>query len=176
MIVAALAFVDPAAPAPGYHARPIFTRTAHELLEAPDRRVRTACARVQRLLAEGLRHSPTFRSVMAALDRTDVIVYVEFHRGLRAAIAGRLMMVPSTGFQRYARIQLAPGGSLQEQIGTLAHELQHAVEVGEAPEVRDPMTLQQLYTRIGITSLGRHSYDTLAAQQTGRRVRLELSS
>lgn len=173
MLVAALAFVEPATVA--NRARPALARTVKELLDAPDRRVRAAESLVRALLAEGLERSPTFRSVMHALDRTDVIVYVEFHGGLPAAVAGRLLMVPSSGFQRYARIQLGRGGSVDEQIATLAHELQHAVEVGEAPDVHDPTTLEQLYMRIGITSIGPQSYDTRAAQETGRRVRIELA-
>lgn len=175
LTVAALAVVEPA-PAPAYRSRPAILRTAAELLDAPDRRVRGTSPHVHQLLAEGLKRSPTFRSLMATLDRADVIVYVEVHRELPASVAGRLLIVPSTGFQRYVRIQLAPGGSLHSQVATLAHELQHAIEVGEAPEVRDALGLEQLYSRIGVTSIKAGSYDTPAAQQTGRRVLLELGS
>ena len=53
-------------------------RPAHYLLlNAPDRRVRAPEARVHALLAEGLHRSRTFAALMTALNRTDVIVYVE---------------------------------------------------------------------------------------------------
>ena len=47
------------------------------LLNAPDRRVRAADARLHSLMAEGLNRSHTFASLVTALNRTDVIVYVE---------------------------------------------------------------------------------------------------
>ncbi len=43
------------------------------------------------------------------------------------------------------------------------------------PEVRDAATLGTLYEKIGIGMAHRGRFDTVAAQQAGRKVRNELS-
>jgi len=144
------------------------------LLSAPDRRVRTTDARMQALIEQGVRRSRTFSSLLSQLDQTDVIVYVERVRNLPAALAGRLLLVSVARDQRYLRIQLGTGGTVEDAIATLAHELQHALEIGVSPEVRNQHALAELYRRIGQAGIGRHTYDTVAAQITGRRVKREL--
>ena len=47
------------------------------LLNSPERRVRATDARLRSLLAEGLHRSRTFASLVTALNRSDVIVYIE---------------------------------------------------------------------------------------------------
>jgi hypothetical protein len=113
---------------------------------------------------------------MLALNRTDVIVYVETVFGLGSDRMGRLLMLPLASNQRYLRIQIRDDLSRIDAIAVIAHELRHALEVAEAPEVRDQASLIKLYQRIGYSSPGWHSFDTDAAQTTGRRVKLELSS
>ncbi|HSC27374.1 MAG TPA: hypothetical protein VLD67_08875 [Vicinamibacterales bacterium] len=174
MAIGALVFVGPADPVAVDPVRPIVKRTSRELLESPDRRVRTTDASVRKVLAAGLERSPTFAALMTALDRTDVIVYIEINRKLPTVIAGRLLIVPAATPQRYLRIEIAPGGSLLDLVATVGHELQHALEVGEAPDVRDAESLEELYARIGLRGIGAHSYDTPAAQKAGRRIRFEV--
>ncbi len=172
-LVVALVPADPAAPAPSSAISP-----AHFLLlNAPDRRVRAPEARVQLLLAEGLHRSRTFASLMTALNRTDVIVYVESVMTLPKDTNGRLTMVPrGKGEFRYLRVQIRADLSRQESIALIGHELQHALEIAEATEVRDSTSLVRLYERIGHMSIGDHAYDTEAARDTGRVVRRELAS
>ena len=144
------------------------------LLSAPDRKVRGTHPEIQALIAQGMRRSATFAALLFELDTTDVIVYVERVHNLPAVIAGRLLLVSATANQRYVRIQLGTGGTTADAIATLAHELQHAIEVGKSPGVRDQDALARLYKRIGRNSLGAHTYDTLAAQNMGKRVRKEI--
>ena len=59
-------------------------------------------------------------------------------------------------------------------IALVGHELRHALEVAESPDVRDEAGLIALYERIGHPSTGIHQYDTLAAQDAGRQVKAEL--
>jgi hypothetical protein len=151
-------------------------RDAATLLTAADRRVRTTDAEIQTLIAEGVRRSRTFAALLRDLDTTDVIVYVERTRKLPAVIAGRLLLVPVTHSQRYLRIQLGTGGTIEDAIATLAHELQHAIEIATDAEVRDDTALVRLYQRIGRNSVGAHAYDTQAAQVAGRTVKQELGS
>ena len=168
-----LALADPAAPAPSSSLSP-----AHYLLlNAPDRRVRAPEARVRSLLAEGLHQSRTFASLMTALNRSDVIVYIEAVMILPKDTMGRLAMLPRVGSgSRYLRVQIRADLSRREAIALIGHELRHALEIAEATEVRDTTSLIRLYERIGHPTIGEHAYDTEAARDTGRMVRRELAS
>jgi hypothetical protein len=145
------------------------------LLNAPDRRVRTTDARLQALVAEGLNRSRTFAGLLAAVNRTDVIVYIESVLTLPKTTIGRLTMAPRAGAFRYLRVQVRADLTRRETIALIGHELQHALEIGAATDVRDTTDLIRLYERIGHVSGGDHTYDTHAAQDTGRTVRRELA-
>jgi hypothetical protein len=153
----------------------VIARELEVLLTAPDRRVRTTDARIQSLLVLGARRSRTFASLIAALNRTDVIVYIEPVSNLPATLAGRLMLLPEAAGQRYLRIQVGSLASSRDLISTIGHELQHALEIAEARGVRDQRALVRLYEQIGRAGSAAHSYDTAAAQRAGRRVRTELA-
>jgi hypothetical protein len=155
---------------------PSISPAHHAVLLAPDRRVRAPQPRTHEFIVEGFRRSRTFANLMFALNRTDVIVYVETAFGLGSDTMGRLLMLPLAGNQRYLRIQIRETLSRDDAIAVIAHELRHALEVAEAPEVRDQASLIKLYQRIGYESAGWHSFDTDAAQTTGRRVKSELAS
>ncbi len=146
------------------------------LLTSPLRRVRTTDARMARLLEEGLRRSSTFGDLVLALHRTNVIVYIQSTPDLPSTLAGRLLLMSGPHAQRYLRIQVRAGTPRNDMIALIGHELRHAIEIGEATDVRDEPTMIGLYERIGVRSTGAHSYDTRAAQDTGRRVRLELGA
>ncbi len=145
-------------------------------LESPYRHVRSQDRSVQYLLKRGFTHSPTFAHLMACLEHSDVIVYVEEVPRLPGALAGRMMMAPTAHGHRYVRIEIALRGTPDESIAVLGHELQHAIEVAQEIAVEDQATLTALYRRIGVRSGdgGDHVYETLAAQQIGRMVRKEL--
>jgi hypothetical protein len=148
---------------------------ADALLSAPDRRVRSTDARINGLLEIGVERSPTFLNLLRALNATDVIVYLERTRDLPAALAGRMLMLPLAGQQRYLRIQIRSDLPSLEMISLIAHELRHALEIAENPAVRDQPGMLALYRRIGRATKGaEHTYDTSAAQSAGRQVRLEL--
>jgi hypothetical protein len=169
-LVGALALAEPAAPAPSATVSP-----AHYLLlNAPDRRVRAPEGRMRALLAEGLHRSHTFGALVTALNRTDVIVYIEAVMTLPKDTMGRLTMVPGGGEFRYLRVQIRADLSRRDAIALIGHELRHALEIA-ATDVRDTTSLIKLYERIGHTSIGEHAYDTEAARDTGRLVRRELA-
>jgi hypothetical protein len=64
--------------------------------------------------------------------------------------------------------------SIKDAVMLLGHELRHALELADAPDVRDAAALVSLYRRIGDSYSDGHRYDTAAARETGRRVRSEL--
>jgi hypothetical protein len=159
-------------PVPSAARAPFDARAA---LESPNRHVRSQDRSVRQLLKRGFTYSPTFRNLMARIEKSDVIVYVEEVPRLPSDLEGRMMILPNAHGTRYVRIQLAMRGSPDDAVAVLGHELQHALEVADEPWVSDQATMAALYQRIGIGSLpGHHVYDTRAAQEIGRIVRREL--
>jgi len=146
----------------------------HVAFESTTRHVRTTDAYLLRLLRAGVDRSPTFAGLVSRLEASDVIVYIQPVSGLPTNLAGRLLLLPLAGAQRYLRIQVTQGGSPNEMIALIGHELRHAVEVAEAGDVHDQESLTTLYQRIGERGRGEHLFDTLAAQAAGKRVRKEL--
>lgn len=153
----------PSVPAPNY-----------ALLVSPERRVRGADPRVQEYLAAGFQRSATFAQLIAALNASDVIVYIERVMTLPHDTMGRLTFVPVATTQRYLRIQIRSDLTMTDAIALIGHEMRHALEVAAAPSVRDRDGMIKLYREIGHSSGGEHVFDTTAAQDTGRRVRREL--
>jgi signal transduction histidine kinase len=146
----------------------------HELLTAPERRVRAGDGRSAQLLAEGLRRSSTFVDLVYALHRTDVIVYIQGSADLPQALNGRMMLAVGSRGQRYVRVQIRQDRSNKELIALIGHELRHAIEIGEAPEVVDDASMIRLYERIGSRGDRLNHFDTAAARATERQVKTEL--
>lgn len=147
------------------------------LMTDEHRHVRTVDARIGRALADGLERSPTLAQLVLALERSDVIAYVEFAIEMHPSLAGRMLLTATPQGPRglrYVRIQIAPSLRGNELTAIIGHELQHALEVAESPEVRDEAGLVALYRAIGRPERGGERYDTIAAQHAGRRVRTEL--
>jgi len=147
--------------------------TESAALDSPTRHVRTQDRSVRQLLKRGFNRSATFAHLMARLEHSDVIVYIEEVPRLPGALEGRMMMLPTAHGQRYVRIQIALHGTPDESVALLGHELQHAIEVAQELAVNDQTQLAALYQRIG-TRGGPHVYDTYAAQEIGRVIRREL--
>jgi hypothetical protein len=143
------------------------------VLESPTRHIRSAFPYVNSLLKDGFYRSPTFARLVTRLERSDLIVYVQLMPQMPAGIEGRLVMLPRAHGTRYVRIQIGIQGSLTDAIALLGHELQHATELADAPDVIDIGGFVALYERIGQKS-GWHQYETAAAQDAGRQVRTEM--
>lgn len=144
---------------------------------SPLRRVRPVQQGVREaasLLLDAERRSVTVSGLLAALEQTDLILYVERvpsarHPGQFAAMAdGR-------GFRMF-RISLDARIPPDDQVKWLGHELAHALEVAQAPGVRGPAGLKLLYLRIGRRVGEGDDYETDGAEATGRRVAAELSN
>jgi hypothetical protein len=142
-------------------------------LESPTRHIRTVLPYVTSLLRDGFYRSPTFARLVTRIERSDLIVYIETPPSMPAGIEGRLLMLPRAHQTRYVRIQIAMQVSASDGIVLLAHELEHATEIADAPDVTDVGEFVALYERIGERS-GWHQYETAAAQETARCVRKEL--
>ena len=154
-------------------AAPSLAESASPAFDPVGPRVRGATPKMTGLIDQGVKRSSTFAALVAALNRTRVIVYVQETRQLPGGVDGQLAVMTGHGRQRYLRAQVISGLCLEETLAIVAHELQHALEVAAHEEVTDMKSLAELYERIGFKARpGR--FDTLAAQETGKRVRGEL--
>ncbi len=126
------------------------------------------------LLQEAERRSSTIRRLVAALEQTDVVIYIELAPSVPNR-SGRLTFVAANRSFRMFRISLDMRNPVDDQIKWLGHELAHALEVGLAPDVRSESTMKGLYARIGRRVDGGPDFETAGAEQTGRLVKAEIS-
>jgi hypothetical protein len=142
---------------------------------APQRsRIRALDEAVSTLLRVGYRHSPTFRRLVHALERSDVITHLETGRTEQYGTAGATKFAGRSGGHRYLRIVVTASQRPQSaSVAVLGHELYHALEVAEARWVVDQASYQNLYQRIGYPSCGPRllrCYDTRAASEIGLKI------
>ena len=125
------------------------------------------------LFEHGLDQSPTLRAVVAEIDATPVLVFAECHFHLPTGVAGRLNFVTSVKSIRYVRVAVDCLLTPRQQVSLLAHEIQHALEVGRHAEVVDVEAMESLYEGIGFTTdrdgPARH-FETAAARAVQRAV------
>jgi len=139
-------------------------------------RVRPADADARVLLVEALQDSPTVRGLVEAIDRSDLVVYVESAK-VPTTYRAHTQFVAATSGGRYLRLSVSTSVPRKKVVSLLAHELQHAVEISQAPEVVDQESLEVLYRRIGRQTLAGglvSNFETPAAQAVERRVLREL--
>jgi hypothetical protein len=132
--------------------------------------------RVAAAIVNGAKRSATFKALVDRIERSQVIVYVAVNPTIKSNLNGMLTWMTQAGGFRYVRASISPQLSSDQMIATVAHELQHAVEVIEDESVTDENSLSALYRRIGHPS-GTETpsrWETVAAQETGYQVRREL--
>ncbi len=131
---------------------------------------------LSQLVARGLNGSETFRRLYERLKRSNLIVHLR--RGTEARQgSGYNQFITYAGSFRFVRITLNVVKDNDDGVALLGHELQHAVELAEAPAVEDSADYEQLYERIGYescSSAARRCFETDAAVQAGRDVLREL--
>jgi hypothetical protein len=127
------------------------------------------------LVTQATRLSPTVHELVDQLERSDLVVYVRCTAFKDSSITGRLSFLGSVSDRRYVVIELKLHEQYSSQIAILAHELQHAVEVASAPQVRSSETMAEHYRKIGI-AVDDHPmiFETAAAREVGERVHREL--
>lgn len=134
---------------------------------AADTRVRSVEPDVAQLLRDGRQKSPGLERLIRTIDDSDLLVYLFFRWMSLSTVGGYLEVVGAANGQRVVFIFINPALSPAHATAMIAHELQHAVEIANAPEVVDHASLVRHYERIGMrTRLGllSESYDTAAAR------------
>ncbi len=139
-------------------------------------RVRPQDPRLIDLVRAGMARSATFRGLVNRLESGNVIVYISLSSTLRYSLAGKLTWITKAGGFRYLKATLRVEQTADQMIATLAHELQHALEVSADESVADQRSMLALYKRIGRPSYSGldAAWETEAAQDTAVQVRREL--
>jgi hypothetical protein len=135
-------------------------------------RVRTEDPVLATLLRDATDRSTTFRRLVEAITATDGVVYVVrggCPRPLRACLAFWMVVA---GPNRILRVIVDDRQVGSEAIVSIAHELQHALEVLSHRSVRTAGEIFGLFRRIGVWR--EHSFETYAAIRVGDDVRSEL--
>lgn len=141
-------------------------------------RLRPQDPRLEKVLKDGAARSTTFKALVDRIEASNVIVYIAFNPIMKSNLSGMLTWMTRSGEYRYLRASISTDLAPEQMIATLAHELQHAVEVIEDESVVDETSLVALYKRIGHqnSNVAPSRWETTAAQQAGFRVRRELGS
>ena len=130
------------------------------------------------LIRDLVARSATGRELVDRLDRSDLVVYVRRRLFATSMFSGRIGFVRGDCTRRYVAIEIAAPRNYVEELASLGHELQHAVEIAGERDVCGAAALAELYTRIG-DPVERwdgmaDSFETRTAFETGIRVRREL--
>ena len=135
-------------------------------------RVRSANPLLAASIREGVRRSTTFRRLIQTIDATDGLVYVEDGKcghGVRTCLVTTMTLA---GPHRILYVLVDARRSERDLIGSIGHELWHAVEVLSAPGVKSHSAMYYFYTRH--QSNGNGSFETQAASEAGDAVRAEV--
>lgn len=140
--------------------------------------VRPLQNRGARLIEEGVPRCETLRVLMEAIAGSDVVLYVDLEDrdpNGTSRVEAHLQFAGATAATRYLRVWLQPRRTDDRLIALLAHELQHAVEVAAAPQVRSAAAFRAFYAAAGRAgSPGR--FCSSAAEQTTGLVARELEA
>lgn len=126
------------------------------------------------VIANGVERSATFRDLITRLDTTDVVVYVRFSRCAGSVPACLLWASSAPGTRRLVIKVDRFGGSEDSITASLAHELQHASEVAQSPDITDLASFQKAFQERGWK--GTHGFETQQAKDVNRKVLTELAA
>ena len=141
---------------------------------APDARVRGVSSRMVAVINDAAARSKTVRALVDQIGSTDGIVYVaegECGHGVRACL---LLTMTLMGPNRVLRILIDAGKVDRDLVGSVAHELQHALEVLSHRRIRSATAMILFYRKEG-SNEGGH-FETDAAIKVGNAVRAELDA
>jgi hypothetical protein len=148
---------------------------AGAVADNPSGPVRPMDTAARRLLTEGRTTCPTIARLAAALEGSDVIVMLSVTM-VPDGLAGDSRFLATTATHRILHIRLDNRRPRVEQVVWLAHELQHAVEVAGAPEVRSGAQMAALMTRVGRSREAGRQFETDGAIACGRQAGRELAA
>lgn len=138
--------------------------------------VRSDQASIRTWIAEGYEQSTTFRALVDEIDRLPGIVYIEGTLAIPHGLDGALLhSVAGSRELPLLRIQLRLSLSRAVGIATLAHELQHVMEVLRGGRMSDASAMAALFAALDEAhDRGAAHFETEEARQVTARVLHEL--
>jgi hypothetical protein len=140
----------------------------------PVARLRPTTPRLAALIEEATARSQTFRNMVAALETTDGMVFVNEGRCTRGATACLSFQLTQAGRHRLLFVFIDPRRPDVNLMASIGHELRHALEVLADPSVRSTATLKDFYLRDTRTEFPPRLIETAAAQWAGDAVLREI--
>src|SRR4029453_8187101 len=110
-------------------------------------RVRGSSPAISQAIDRAFERSPTFRDLVAAINRTDGIVYVHHGKCGRSVLACVLLAVTRAGSFRILHIRVDPRRRGHDLMVDIGHELRHALELLNEPGIVDDITAHNFYQR-----------------------------
>jgi hypothetical protein len=158
----------------------VFAQTPALAFDGDERsftRVRGVGGDMHRLIHEADGLSRTFQSLVDEIQRSDAIVMVQFGLCASGQFRSCVMHVTGDDRQRHIRILVNTRTTGDRLLATIAHELQHAVEIVRDPQARDAESALALFRRIAMGKCKQGLSDaceTAAAQEVEGTVLREL--
>jgi hypothetical protein len=134
--------------------------------------VRTEDPVLAALIREATDRSPTFRRLVEAIQATDGVVYVERGRCGHYTRTCLAFWMAVAGPNRILRVIVDERKTGMEAMVSIAHELQHALEVLGDRSVTTAAAMHGFFERIGVWRTD--SFETYAAVRVDEAVRSEL--
>jgi hypothetical protein len=159
--------------ATGTRTHPAVTGTARSD-EVQRSRVRILSPQMAHGFRNGISRSPTFRSLVDAINASDGIVYVEHgvcKGGARSCLMGSIIVAASS---RILRVRIQKTQLQDKLVVSLGHELQHAIEVLGEPWVTTAAEMRFLFREIGVQYGG--MFETREAIRVADAIHLELAA
>jgi 23S rRNA G2445 N2-methylase RlmL len=124
--------------------------------DAPGRftRVRASDPELRRVIADGADRSATFLALAEEIQRSSGIVLVQFGQCPRGNYRSCVSGVEGDRRQRHIRVFVDTRTTQDRLVATVAHELQHAVEILRDPDAIDAEHTLALYRRIAVGKCG----------------------
>jgi hypothetical protein len=139
--------------------------------------VRAVSEFARQSIADGVARSSTIVRLIAALNASDVIVFVD-SRVDPAITTAQTSLMTSTKTVRYVHVVLNPRLSTDARLEYLGHELQHALEISADRSAVDGASVRRLFAAIGRELAGSthqsKSYETEDARLVSAAVRREI--
>jgi hypothetical protein len=136
--------------------------------------VRSSDRELQDLIGVAAQQSQTFKELLAGVETTNGIVYVEPGKCSHGVHACLQFWMKVSGPNRFMRISIdrSMHHTDIETMSSIGHELQHAIEVLREPSIRDGVTMFNFFKQIAPTDNNR--FETTAAVNAGDAVYDEL--
>src|SRR5262245_20981874 len=125
----------------------------------------------QDVVDEAVRSSPTVDAMIAAIEETDLIVYVDVKPSPHSWRGGT-QFIGSSLSTRFVQVTINFALSPNDRTEILGHELQHVLEIARAPDVRDAAGMKRLFAAIGWGH--DDEFETAAAQDVEAVVHREI--